>query len=378
MKRLPSIAAAVALFAWAGMADAHKASDSYVWLKVDGAAIGGRWDIALRDLDYAIGIDADGDAAITWGEVKRAHEPIAAFALSRLHVRGDGRECAVQVSDLKIAEHSDGNYASLTLAGSCPAAPARLSLDYQLLFDLDALHRGLLNLEFGGGARTGIFAPDRRELVFESGDGGSLAVFKQYLSEGIWHVWTGADHMLFLAGLFLPAVLFRRGGKWIAVDRLGTAVRETAGIVTAFTLAHATTLSLAATGAFSPPSRLVESLVAATVLFAGLNNLVPMVHRRLYLLAGGFGLVHGAAIAGALIELGLPASGRVWALLAFNLGVETAQLALIAVVVPLTYHYRKVAAFRRWVLVPGSAFVALAGLAWLLQRALKLPFRVPF
>jgi hypothetical protein len=188
--------------------------------------------------------------------------------------------------------------------------------------------------------------------------------------------------MLFLAGLFLPAVLRRVRGpdgrwRWLAVARLGPALRETAGIVTAFTLAHATTLSLAATGAFSPPSRLVESLVAATVLFAGLNNLLPMVHRRLFVLAGFFGLIHGSAVAGALIELGLPATGRVWALLAFNLGVEAAQLALIAVVVPTTFAFRNSVAFRRFVLVPSSIFVALAGLAWLIERGLGVNLHIP-
>lgn len=363
---------------WTLAAQAHKASDSYVWLKVEGAALSGRWDIALRDLDYAIGLDQDGDGAITWGEVKAQREAIAAYALSRLSASADGARCVLSAPDLLIAEHSDGRYASLVLAGACPAAPRRLALDYALLFDLDAQHRGLLNLAFGAGdARTGIFAPERRRLDFDTAGSGAWPVFTQYLREGIRHVWTGYDHLLFLAGLFVPAVLRRVRGGWQPAERLAPALRETAAIVTAFTLAHAATLTLAATGAFSPPTRLVESLVAATVLFAGLNNLVPMVHRRLYLLAGGFGLIHGAAIAGALIELGLPARGRVWALLAFNLGVETAQLVLIAVVVPLCFRYRGAPAFRRWVLVPCTSFVALAGLAWLLQRAFELPIRLP-
>jgi len=369
----------ITVLAWTGAAQAHKSSDSYVWLSSDGAALTGRWDIALRDLDYAIGLDGDGDGAITWGEVKAHREAIAAYALSRLAVSSGGMRCSLRMDDINIAEHSDGNYASLVLTGSCPATILEVVLKYDLLFDLDAQHRGLLNLTIGkNGARTGIFAPDRRELTFEGGASGAFAVFEQYLREGIRHVWTGFDHLLFLAGLFVPAVLRRqRGGGWIPVDSLGSALRESAGIVTAFTIAHAATLTLAATGAFSPPTRIVESLVAATVLFAGLNNLVPMVQKRLYLLAGGFGLIHGAAIAGALIELGLPASGRVWALLAFNLGVETAQLVLVAVIVPITFQYRNVPAFRNWVVVPSSLFVALAGLAWLIQRAFALPIRLP-
>ena len=366
----------------AGAARAHKASDSYLFLKPEGATVHGQWDIALRDLDYAIGIDANGDGAITWGEVKAARAAIGGYALSRLRLRQPAGDCALVVDDLRIADHSDGAYAALVLGGHCPEPVRTLSIRYELLFDLDAQHRGLLNLDLGGGAVTGVFAPTTRELRFDAADGASGRVFAQYLREGLWHVWSGLDHMLFLGGLFLPAVLRRvrrDDGRlgWQPVARLAPALRETAALVTAFTLAHATTLTLAATGAFSPPSRLVESLVAATVLFAGLNNLLPMVHRRLYLLAGFFGLIHGSAVAGALIELGLPATGRVWALLAFNLGVEAAQLALIAVVVPTTFAFRHSPPFRRFVLVPSSAIVALAGLAWLVERGLAVNLGIP-
>lgn len=358
-------------------ARAHKASDSFVAITVDGAAISVRWDIALRDLDAAIGLDTDGDGTLTWGEVRVQEAALAAHALSRLTISGDGQPCPLAARPgLAIADHSDGAYAVLRLSGSCPQPPARLAIDYALLFDLDAQHRGLLKLGFDGRIDTGVFAPERRRLDFESGR--PARVFGTYFGEGIWHVWKGADHMLFLAGLFLPAVLRRSRGGWTPAVSLAASLRETAALVTAFTLAHALTLALAATGAISPQSRLIESLVAASVLFAGLNNLLPLVQRRLWWLAAGFGLIHGAAIAGALLELGLPAQGRITALLAFNLGVEVAQLALVAVVVPICFRFRHAAAFRHAVLVPGSILVALAGLAWLAQRALGWPLPTPF
>ena len=360
-----------------GSAQAHKASDSFLRVTVEAERIDIRWDIALRDLDFAIGLDDNADGAITWGEVRGKEAAIGAYALSRLKISGDEAACELSATPgLKIAEHSDGRYAVLTLAGRCGSAPSKLAIDYALLFDIDAQHRGLLNLAFGGSTQTAVFAPDRRQQGFESGS--PARVFRTYFREGLWHVWKGADHMLFLAGLFLPAVLRRKKGGWEPAASLGKALRDTAALVTAFTLAHALTLALAASGAFSPPSRVVESLVAASVLFAGLNNLLPMVQRRLWLLAGFFGLIHGAAIAGALLELGLPVQGRVTALLAFNVGVELAQLALVAVVVPLCFAGRNSAGFRNAVLVPGSLIVALAGLAWLLQRALGLPIPMPF
>lgn len=367
----------VALLAGTGSAHAHKASDSFLRIVVEDERIDVRWDIALRDLDFAIGLDADADGAITWGEVRAREAAIAGHAQSRLSISGDAAACPLAaVPGLAIADHSDGRHAVLRFAGRCGAAPSRLAIDYRLLFDIDTQHRGLLNLSLGGSALTAVFAPDRRQQVFDAGR--PARVFGTYFREGLRHVWNGADHMLFLAGLFLPAVLRRKKAGWEPVASLGTALRDTAVLVTAFTLAHASTLALAASGAFSPPSRIVESLVAASVLFAGLNNLLPMVQRRLWLLAGFFGLIHGAAIAGALLELGLPVQGRVTALLAFNIGVELAQLALVAVVVPLCFAGRHSAGFRNAVLLPASLIVAIAGLAWLLQRALGLPIPMPF
>ncbi len=367
--------AALLLLIIAGTAQAHKASTSYLQLAVDNATLSGRWDIALRDLDYVIGLDADGDGALTWAEVRQAQTRIGAYALSRLNVRGDDVNCALRVTNLQIAEHSDGHYAALALAGSCLRAPRKLSLRYDLLFEFDALHRGLLKLDFAG-AHSGLFAPDERRLEF-AGSGGWFRVFGEYFRAGLFHVWSGLDHLLFLAGLFLPAILRRENGHWVPTQRLRPALRDTTMMVTAFTLAHACTLTLAATGWFSPPSRLVESAVAATVLFAGLNNLLPMVYRELFWLAGVFGLVHGAAVAGALIELGLPAGARVWALLAFNLGVEAAQLSVLLAVIPTCFALRRSPWYPRLVLVPGAAAVSLVGAVWLLERGAGLSLGVP-
>lgn len=358
-----------------GTAQAHKASTSYLQLHVHGQSLSGRWDVALRDLDFALGLDADGDGALNWGEVRTAAPRIEAYALAHLQLTADGPSCSLVATELQVVEHSDGRYAVLQLSGSCPHTPAVLALRYELFFDIDALHRGLLNLDFKG-ARGGVFAPDQKQLDFTT-SGNALAVFEQYFRAGLSHVWSGLDHMLFLAGLFLPAVLRRCRGEWLPAPSLKAAIHDTALMVTAFTLAHACTLSLAATGAFAPPSRLVESAVASTVLFAGLNNLLPMVYRELCWLAGAFGLVHGAAIASALVELGLPAQDRVLSLLAFNLGVEAAQLSVLLLVIPLSYLLRRSKVYRQLVLIPGALLISAVGLVWLLERGVGLNLGMP-
>ncbi|NGY06573.1 HupE/UreJ family protein [Solimonas terrae] len=370
---------AVALGLFAGAVSAHSSSSSYLQLQSRGDELQGRWDIALRDLDAAIGLDSDGNDALTWGEVRQSQARIDDYALAHLVLRSDGARCSLQVTQLRIAEHADGHYAALDLAGRCPQSVTTLAIDYSLLFDLDRQHRGLLTLQLGKALYTSVLGPETGEADF-GGDGAQSMwrVARTYFHEGLWHVWTGLDHMLFLAGLFLPAVLWRtRGGGWQAAPGLRGALWHTAGIVTAFTLAHATTLSLAALGWVHWPSRLIESGVAATVAFAGFNNLVPMVHRRLAAIAAAFGLIHGLAVASALIDLGLPVSGRVWAIATFNFGVEAAQLSLVATVIPVSFVFRHSRIYRHFVLVPGSLLVTTIGVLWFIERAFAvklLPF----
>src|SRR5258708_23508898 len=128
----------------AAAAVAHKPSDSYLTLERHGAEITGQWDIALRGLDEAIRLDANGDGEITWGEVRAKNSAIAAHALARLEVTSGGAICTLRTADVLIDEHSDGAYAVLRLHGAGPEPGPVLSIDHLLLFDIDPPHRRLL------------------------------------------------------------------------------------------------------------------------------------------------------------------------------------------------------------------------------------------
>ena len=125
---------------------AHKPSDSYLSLSIEGARLQGQWDIALRDLDYAIGLDQNDDGAITWGELRARQAAVAAYVLPRLHLRADGTLCTSRVTAHLVDHHTDGAYAVLRFAVDCRREPRVLELDYRLFFDLDPQHRGLLRL----------------------------------------------------------------------------------------------------------------------------------------------------------------------------------------------------------------------------------------
>ena len=349
---------------------AHKPSDSYLTLAHDESAVHGQWDIALRDLDAAIGLDANGDGEITWGEVRARQREIAAYALSRLDVASGGMACALKVDEQLIDQHTDGSYAVLRLSGNCPQNGPALLIDYRLLFDIDPTHRGLMQYMHGGRSESVIFSNDARVQTV-----GAETAWKQfiaYVHEGVWHIWLGFDHILFLLSLLLPAVLLRLDGKWMPASSFRSAFWDVAKIVTAFTIAHSITLSLAALGLVSLPSRWIESAIALSVILAAANNVFPLVHHGRWIAAFGFGLIHGFGFASALKDLGLPTGSLALSLFGFNAGVELGQLAVVCGFLPLAYALRATWAYRRIVLAGGSVAIAAIAGVWLVERALNL------
>ncbi len=351
---------------------AHKPSDSYLSLEVDGARIAGRWDIALRDLDYAIGLDSNDDGAITWGEVRARHDAIAAYALARLHIAGEGSPCPMRAVEHLVDAHSDGAYSVLRVAADCERPPSALDLRYALFADLDPQHKGLLRLEYQGRTQTAVLGHDRPEIRIDLAGASPSRQFLEFGREGVWHIWIGFDHLLFLVTLLLPAVLYRLRDRWRMVPAFQPALWDVVKIVSAFTAAHSITLSLATLSVVHLPSRWVESAIAASVVLAALNNLVPVVQGRRWVVAFGFGLIHGFGFASVLADLGLPSGATLLALVGFNLGVEVGQLAVVAAFLPVAYALRRSWVYERVVLVPGSIVIVMVASVWLVERFFNL------
>ncbi len=353
---------------------AHKPSDSYLKIALEGSTLQGQWDIALRDLDYALGLDADGDGAITWGELRRRHREIAAYAFSHLTITGKGETCAHKVREHLVDHHTDGAYAVLRFEALCPKTPEPLGISYRLFFDLDPQHKGLLNLTHGGQTHSAIFSADQDTQVIEFLGVNRTKQFLAYGWEGIWHISIGYDHILFLLSLLLPAVLKREGNRWRALTSFREASIDVLKIVTAFTVAHSITLSLAALELIALPSRWVESAIAASVVLAALNNLYPLVSGRRWVVAFVFGLAHGLGFANVLTDLGLPKGSLLLSLVGFNLGVEVGQLAIVSVFLPFAYRLRHSWSYQGVTLRFGSALIALLACVWLVERSLGLSF----
>ena len=354
------------------LALAHKPSDSYLHLNLNTPNPKGRWDVALRDLDFAIGLDTDGDGEITWGELKSRHAAIADYALTRLHVSAEGAPCQLQPRRQLVDRHSDGTYTVLRFNIRCPAGAVAQRLNYSLFFDLDPSHRGLLHIEYPASVQTAVLSPEHPRIDLRPFARSGWQQFAEYWREGVWHIWIGFDHILFLVALLLPVLLDHRSARRRQDRPFRHTVLDIIGIVTAFTVAHSITLSAAVLGWVSIPSRWVETAIAGTIIVAALNNVFPLVTGRRWLIGFCLGLIHGLGFASVLSDLGLPGGALALALAGFNLGVETGQLAIVVGFLGVAFVLRGSRYQRRGLLELSSIAVAVVATAWLLDRGLGL------
>lgn len=382
LKRLWRLSTLV-LMALAGIfftnpAEAHKASDSY--LQIDAGTHGTRvrWDIALRDLDAAVDIDTDEDGKLTWGEVKAAWPRIEAYALPRLGIEG----CVLHPTGRALERRNDGAYAVIMLTSDCvlTASPA---IRYSLFREVDPTHRGIAKVQLPGKApvvmlldptRTGSAAAGG-----SAGDGDHAAPTGTwgFLREGIRHILTGYDHVLFLLCLLLPSVTRRTENGWRPVDKLSEAIWPVIGIASAFTVAHSITLGLAASKLVSLPPAIIEPAIAVTIILAAIDNVWSIFPVPRVVVTFFFGLIHGFGFAGVLSELNLPTSEFVLALLQFNVGLEIGQLIIVFVATTLLFLLRDWKNYQFWVIRVGSASAMLIAGIWLIERTANVSL-MPF
>lgn len=350
------------------VASAHKPSDSYLRVSGDSERLTAEWDIALKDLELAVGLDSNRDGQITWGELKQKQGAVSAHALSHLTIWLDDQACGLQLEQLRFNRHSDGGYAALIITSDCAPGGRPIKIDYSLFFDRDPTHRGLVSYTRGSTVYTQVLTPDAARAVLDPATQTLWRSFVTYVDDGIHHILIGFDHILFLLSLLLPTVLYRRQGRWQAVTALRPTTLSVLKIVTVFTLAHSITLWLAVMQIVTLPAQLVEATIAFSIVVTALNNLYPVLPRHGWLIAFLFGLVHGFGFANVLLDLGLADSALGVSLLGFNIGVELGQIAIVIAFIPLAYLLRQTAFYRVVVLQLGSILIAMIALLWMIER----------
>ena len=358
-----------------GAALAHSSSNSYLTLNAPAGSLTLRADLHLRDVDLVFDLDADRDGQVTWGETHLRQAELASWLDQGLQLSAAGQKCQLGTADLQASQHADGTYLSAQWTPNCPGlsdlASANLSLRYRLMFAQDSLHRGLLKVDLPGLQTSALLSPERPEAQVSRADSSAWRVFGRYIVEGVWHIWIGIDHIVFLLSLLVLAPLLpsrQRITQWPAAQQARPVLMDVLAVVTAFTVAHSITLGLTIMEWLTPPPDLVEPAIALSVVLAALNNLLGIHSLKRWRLAFVFGLVHGFGFASVLLDLGLPASALVAALGGFNVGVELGQLAIVGVFLPIAWLLRHTR-FYRWVIVAGgSAAIVVLGLFWTLDR----------
>jgi hydrogenase/urease accessory protein HupE len=263
---------------------------------------------------------------------------------------------ALDLKLLRVEPLPDRQEVALHLRFDTKAFPALVGIKCTL-FTHEPEHQTFLNIyEEGLLAHQEIFDKDHTTLDYYTGSRQvTLAVVKKFIPEGIYHIFTGPDHILFIVGLLL----------------MGGSLMRLLTIVTAFTIAHSITLSLAALDVVNPPARLIEPAIALSIIYVGIDNL--MVGKSGWdaraWIAFFFGLVHGFGFASVLREFGLPRQALGWSLFSFNFGVEIGQVCIVVVVASLLAALRnRNKELSQRIATGGSVIVILAGIYWFIQR----------
>ena len=340
---------------------AHPIPFSYLDLRLNQGRLEGTLTAHIVDLAHDLNVERPESLLdAKFAESKR--NAISELVKSRLLLTADG--LPIEIDVLRIEPLADRQALSIELrmetdggqATNAAAKPAALRIQCAL-FPYDPQHQTFLNLyEEGSLVHQEIFTVDHQMFVYRSGAHQTwLSVIKEFVPAGIFHIFTGPDHVLFIIGLLL----------------MGGSLLRLLSIVTAFTIAHSITLSLAALSVINPSPRIIEPAIALSIVYVGIDNL--MVGRtgrdvRAWI-AFFFGFVHGFGFAGVLREFGLPREALGWSLFSFNLGVEIGQAFIVIVAAFLLIAIRKRSAtVSRRVAIVGSVCVSLAGAYWFIQR----------
>ena len=344
----------IALLVGPRLASAHPAPFSFLDLVIGAEAVDGTLVLHVVDGAHDLGLNPE-DRLLDPFEAARARDRLIWLLTPRLGVRTDP-PAAIEWGSFEpsVERHA------LVLRFRIPGARSGVIHVGPRIFPYDPVHQTFVNVYENGRIRQQmIFGRESREEVYYTGTTqGVLAVMRTFLPAGIHHILIGPDHILFLVGLLLL------GGAWAALVR----------IVTAFTIGHSITLSLAALNLVTPPARVIEPAIALSIVFVGTDNLVRGTGRDLRAWAAlFFGLVHGFGFANVLREFGLPAQALGWSLFSFNFGVEIGQLVVVlAVATALALIRRRSAVTGYRVAIAGSVIVIAAG-AYLFVERLFFP-----
>lgn len=355
---------------------AHNLGDSYLYLQIYENSVSGRFEIALSDLNAALGLTGT-DLEITADTLDERSAFLKDYYLAHVSISGDEGPLPIRFREHDLLA-ARGGYVLLPFDfEGLDRVPETLTIDYSVLFDEDPEHRGFLLVEHNWATGTFanenrislVFSPDSRRQVFDLRSSGRLRGFLAVVDLGAEHIWMGLDHLMFLIALLLPSVLRRDDGRWSAIDRSRPVLWNVVKIVTAILAAHLVALGLAALGVVRFPERLVEVVIAASIAVAAADMLFPLFRKRLWPIVFGLSLFHGLGLAEALLGLGVLDEHLGLSLFAFNLGVQISHVVVVVVLVPIMFLVRRLKLYGQLILPVAAVAMILVSGIWVVERA---------
>jgi len=367
------------------LAQAHSPDQSYIYLRIYKEAIGGRFEMTAKDMNKAL--DLNLDEALSIEAITPHLQKIQKYFISRSSFKGGGETYRVRFvapTILSLEETDDYVRFHFELDG-VSKVPEEIDIFYNVLFDKDPIHRGVLIVEYNWKAGivdnealiSNIYSGENTQQPLSLKD---LSLWKGFIALvklGIWHIWIGLDHILFVVALILPSVVRRRkprlqvaaenSGTWIPVDNFKSAFLYIIKIITFFTIAHSITLALASLNIITLPSWIVESIIAFSIALAAFHNITPIFKSKEWVIAFVFGLFHGFGFASVLGEKGLSGDYMILSLLGFNIGVELGQVLIICMVFPFLFLLRKQKIYPP-IIKYGSLILILISFYWMFER----------
>lgn len=349
----------VGMSAWA-----HQSGNSYLRIDSDAQALRVQLDFAVRDLNSLLQIPPEQQKPIQRDELAALQEKLSAVISSSLVLEADGQPVSLSFQSQEVALHNDGLYVRQSFsAAALDPESSQLLVRYGFFNEEEKIARAFVKLSANGIETSAVFDARHSAQRLPLREIALTEILWSYAREGALHIWSGLDHLLFLFCLLLPGLSL---GATSSRPLLLYALK----VVTAFTVAHSFTLAAAALDWVILPDKLIEAAIAASIIVSALMNLWQGKGAYQWKLAFGFGLIHGLGFANGLRELGLSSSHFIETLLAFNLGVEFGQMAVVVAVgvalAPVLGSERVVGLIQRW----GSVGILLMACGWLVERVM--------
>lgn len=376
------------LFTLVVKVEAHRPNQNYIYLSIYEGKMDCRVELRKSDLIKVFGFDFGAGAVPDQNDPKV--QTMVDYILSHLNFKSKSGDHALTFTELGILDLNGDDFLLFNFSvDNMVPVPSELDVYDQIFVEEISNHESLLHIERNW--KTGVLANESLpSLIFGTSspnqtldieEGSVLTGFLAMVKSGIYHIWIGLDHILFLIALLIPSVIVYRGKndlkkRWFGIKytdfepepSFKAAFISVVKIITIFTLAHSVTLSLAALELINLPSRLVESIIAISIAMAAFHNIVPFLNKREWLIILVFGLFHGFGFASVLAEQSRGGEYLVYSLVGFNVGVEIGQLGIIIIAFPLLFLLSRLKQYH--IIVVGFSLLLIAiSTYWIIERA---------